>query len=47
MKCKTCGKPLKEDRTNRGVVTRCRNPECPTDEVNNHGFDGTSDRSSQ
>ncbi len=45
MNCPTCEKPLHVDRTNAGVVTRCRNPECPTDEVINHGFDGTPDQS--
>lgn len=33
LKCEECGKPLYHDMTNRGKVTRCRNPQCTVNEV--------------
>lgn len=33
VRCEGCSNPLFRDFTNRGMVTRCRDAECPVDEV--------------
>jgi ssDNA-binding Zn-finger/Zn-ribbon topoisomerase 1 len=35
-KCTDCNGPLYQDFTNRGYVVRCRNPECPVNEIEGH-----------